>query len=81
MAPWDGDDLAGRAEEALEQKQAAEEERKLRRANPQTISGQATEDESIRLSRARVLDQLSRATNPAHRAMLERALRALDGET
>lgn len=79
MVPWDGDDLAGRAEEALEQKQMAEEERRRRRENPQPISA-AVEDESLRLSRARVLDQLSRATNPAHRAMLEKALLALGGQ-
>ena len=31
-------------------------------------------EESVRLSRARIEEQLGRATNPAHRAMLERAL-------
>jgi len=34
--------------------------------------------ESLRLSRARILDQLSRATNPAHRQMLESALQAIN---
>ena len=34
--------------------------------------------ESLRLSRARTLAQLERATNAAHRAMLERTLRALE---
>jgi hypothetical protein len=37
-------------------------------------------EESLRLSKARIEWQLGRATNPAHRAMLERALSALDAE-
>lgn len=36
--------------------------------------------ESLRLSRARTLEQLERATNPNHREMLERALHALETE-
>ncbi len=36
--------------------------------------------ESLRLSRARTLEQLERASNPNHREMLERALRALEKE-
>lgn len=36
--------------------------------------------ESLRLSRTRTLAQLERATNQAHRAMLERTLRALEQE-
>lgn len=34
--------------------------------------------ESLRLSRARTLTQLERATRPAHREMLQRTLRALE---
>jgi hypothetical protein len=34
--------------------------------------------ENLRLSRARTLDQLERATNRAHREMLGRTLRALE---
>jgi len=34
--------------------------------------------ESLRLSRSRILDQLSRATNPAHRKMLESALQSIN---
>jgi len=33
---------------------------------------------SLELSRARTLDQLERATSPAHRAMLKRTLLALE---
>lgn len=36
--------------------------------------------ESLRLSRARTLAQLERATRPAHRAMLQRTLQALEAE-
>ncbi|HMF58077.1 MAG TPA: hypothetical protein VK619_17165 [Pyrinomonadaceae bacterium] len=34
--------------------------------------------ESLKLSRARTLDQLERATRPAHRQMLQRTLVALE---
>lgn len=36
--------------------------------------------ESLKLSRSRTLDQLERATNPAYREMLLRALAAVEGE-
>jgi hypothetical protein len=36
--------------------------------------------ESLRLSRARTLDQLEHATRRAHREMLQRTLRALEAE-
>jgi biopolymer transport protein ExbB/TolQ len=36
--------------------------------------------ESLKLSRARTLDQLERATNRAYREMLQRTLRALESE-
>ena len=36
--------------------------------------------EYLRLSRARTLEQLERATRPAHREMLRRTLRALEAE-
>lgn len=36
--------------------------------------------ESLRLSRARTLDQLEQARRPAHRAMLQRTLRAVEAE-
>jgi hypothetical protein len=81
MAGWDGDALAGSMEEALERQAEAEQARRERRerASPEDRERKAKE-ESVRLSRARIEEQLSRATNPAHRAMLERALKALDAE-
>lgn len=37
-----------------------------------------SEIRSLQLSRSRIANQLSNATNPRHRTMLERALAALD---
>ena len=81
MAGWDGDALAGSMEEALERQQEAAEARRARRetSSAEDRSRQA-EEESLRLSRARIEEQLGRATNPAHRAMLKRALKALDAK-
>lgn len=81
MAGWDGDALAESLEEALERQQQAAEER---RARNETSSPEERErkgrEESLRLNKARLAEQLSRATSPAHRAMLERALKALENE-
>ena len=81
MAGWDGDALAESMEQALERQQEAAEARRARKelSSPEERERKAR-DESKRLSRARLEDQLSRATNPAHRTMLERALKALDAE-
>lgn len=82
MAGWDGDALAGSMEEALERQQEVAEARRARKdtSSPEERERKAKE-ESVRLSRARIEEQLRRATNPAHRAMLERTLAALDAET
>ena len=78
MAGWDGDALAGSMEQALERQQEAEEARRAaRNASTPEEREQRAREESARLDRARLEEQLGRATNPAHRAMLERALRAL----
>jgi len=81
MAGWDGDALAESMEQALERQQEAAEARRARReqATPEGLERKAR-DESVRLSRARLEEQLARATNPAHRAMLERALKSLETE-
>lgn len=81
MAGWDGDALAESMEQALERQQEAAEARRARKEqlSPEELERRARE-ESVRLSRARLEEQLSRATNPAHRAMLERALRSLGGD-
>lgn len=82
MPGWDGDALAGSMEEALERQQEAAEARRAQRdkSSPEERERKARA-ESMRLSRARIEEQLARATSPAHRAMLERALRALEPET
>jgi len=78
MAGWDGDALAGSMEQALERQQEAEEARRAaRNASTPEEREQKAREESLRLDRARLEEQLGRATNPAHRAMLERALKAL----
>ena len=82
MAGWDGDALAESMEQALERQQEAAEARRTRKvlSSPEERDRKAR-DESLRLSRARLEDQLSRATNPAHRTMLERALKALEADS
>jgi hypothetical protein len=79
MAGWDGDALAESMEQALERQQEAAEARRARReqTTPEERERKAR-DESRRLDRARLAEQLERAQSPAHRAMLERALKALD---
>ena len=65
-----------------EQQQAAEERARQKAAPPHDDSPEARarreRREHLRLSRARTLEQLERATNRAHRAMLQRTLRALE---
>lgn len=77
---WDGDALAGQMEDAMERQQAAAEERT--RKNDSSPEGRARDAqlESLRLSKARVAEQLVRATHPAHRATLERALQSLESQ-
>jgi hypothetical protein len=77
---WDGDAIAGQMEEALERQQAAADDRTRRDYVSPEERARLARQESLRLSKARILDQLGRATNPAHRATLERALQALESQ-
>ena len=81
MAGWDGDALAESMEQALERQEEAAEARRARKelTTPEGLVRKAR-DESRRLSKARLEQQLSRATNPAHRTMLERALKSLEAD-
>lgn len=81
MAGWDGDALAESMEQALERQQEAAEARRARKENtsPEDLERKARE-ETHRLSRARLEEQLRRATSPAHKAMLERALKSLEAQ-
>lgn len=80
MAGWDGDALAERMEEAQERREEAIEARARRDTSTPEERERGARAESVRLSRARLTEQLRRATNPAHREMLERALRSLDAD-
>jgi hypothetical protein len=75
---WDGDDLAGQAEDALERQQAMAEARTNKPRLTSEEKNRNVELESLRLSRSRVVAQLQNARNPAHRAMLENALKSID---
>lgn len=75
---WDGDALAGQLEDAMERQQAAAEARAQKNTSSPEERERAAQLESLRLSKARIVDQLERASNPAHRAMLERALQSLE---
>lgn len=70
---------------AVEDQQQEAERRALEAATPAfeqspEVRARRERSESLRLSRSRTLDQLERATNPAHREMLGRTLRALEKE-
>lgn len=78
--PWDGDDLAGNMEEAFERQQAAADARANKHTSSVDERARSLQFESLRLSRSRIMGQLSRATNPAHRAMLERALQSINDQ-
>lgn len=80
MAGWDGDALAGQMEEAMERQQEAAEARLHKKNVSREDLSRAAEQESLRLSKARIQNQLERATNLSHRAMLERALAAVESQ-
>ena len=78
--PWDGDALAERMEEALERQQAAADARAHRGTSTAEERQRSATFESLRVSRSRIMTQLNLATNPAHRTMLERALKSINDE-
>jgi len=77
---WDGDDLAGQAEDAIERQQAIAEAKANRTNLTPADRVRNVEIEGLRLSRSRISSQLTNATNPAHRKMLESALQSLDAK-
>jgi len=77
---WDGDALAGQMEEVFERQQAAADARANKYTSTVEERKRSGEFESLRLSRSRLMDQLSRATRPAHRTILERALKSINDE-
>jgi hypothetical protein len=71
---WESKAVADQMEEAARDEQAERAEfSPLVRERRQRV-------ESLKLSRARTLDQLERATNRSYREMLQRTLRALEAE-
>jgi hypothetical protein len=77
---WDGDDLAGKAEEAFERQQAVADARAHRGTSTPEERARSAQFESLRLSRSRIMTQLDNATNPSHRSMLEKALKSINDQ-
>ena len=77
---WDGDDLAGQMEEAFERQHAVADARALRGTSTPEERARSAQFESLRVSRSRIMAQLSSATNPSHRAVLERALQSINDQ-
>ncbi len=77
---WDGDALAGQMEEVFERQQAVADARALRGTSTLEERMRSSQFESLRVSRSRIMTQLNGATNPAHRTMLERALKSINDQ-
>ena len=77
---WDGDDLAGKMEEAFERQQAIADARANRNTSSVEERARSARFESLRVSRSRIMTQLKTATNAAHRTMLESALKSINDE-
>ena len=77
---WDGDALAGQMEEVFERQQAVADARALRGTSTLDERMRSSKFESLRVSRSRIMTQLSGATNPSHRAVLERALKSINDQ-
>lgn len=73
---WESKSVADQIEEDERAKEELEQRAEL---SPEQRARQERLD-TLNLSRARTLDQLERATNPAYRQMLQRSLRALEAE-
>ena len=77
---WDGDDLAGQMEEVFERQQAVADARALRGTSTPEERARSAQFESLRASRSRIMTQLSLATNPAYRTVLERGLKSINDQ-
>jgi hypothetical protein len=62
------------------QQEEADREKVLRPSSSPEQQAAEVRREALRLSRARAADDLNRATIPAHRRMLEAAIKALDDQ-
>ena len=77
---WDGDALAEQMEENFERQQAAADARAQRGSSTAEERARSAQFESLRVNRSRIMTQLTTATNPSHRAVLDRALKAINDQ-
>ena len=72
----------GKSAEEVEQEAEERARQKSAPARDVSLEARARRErlETLRLSRARTLEQLERSTNRAHREMLQRTLRSLETE-
>ena len=77
---WDGDALAEQMEEVLERQQAAADARAQKGSSTAEERARSAQFQSLRVSRSRIMTQLSGATNPSHRTVLERALKSINDQ-
>jgi hypothetical protein len=77
---WDADALAGQMEEVFERQQAAADARVHIGTSTVEERARSAQFESLRVSRSRIMTQLSGATNPSHRTVLERALKSINDQ-
>ena len=77
---WDGDALAGQMEEIFERQHALADARAFSNTSTAEERGRSAKFESLRVSRSRIMTQLSAATNASHRTVLERALKSINDQ-
>ena len=77
---WDGDALAGDMEEIFERQQSVADARTFNNTSTLEERMRSGKFQSLRVSRSRIMTQLSVATNPAHRTVLERALKSINDQ-
>jgi len=77
---WDGDALAEQMEEVFERQQAAADARAQKHSSTTEERARSAQFQSLRVSRSRIMPQLSTATNPSHRTVLERALKSINDQ-
>ncbi len=80
MSGWDGDAVAEKMEEAFERQYAAADARAHRGTSTPEERARSAQFQSLRVSRSRIMGQLSLATNPSHRTVLERALKSINDQ-
>ena len=77
---WDGDALAGQMEEIFERQHALADARAFSGTSTFEERARSAQFQSLRVSRSRIITQLSAATNPSHRSVLERALKSINDQ-